>query len=69
MRNFNEFVGYQKWKEDHQLRRQWKKDTASEGNAATHQVGGQQNQEKLWIQNLGVENSFFTVKIEGLYIE
>ena len=40
-----------------------------EGNAATHQVGGQQNQEKLWIQNLGVENSFFTVKIEGLYIE
>ena len=28
MRDFNEFVGYQKWKEDHQLRSQWKKDTA-----------------------------------------
>jgi len=40
-----------------------------EGNAAAHQVGGQQNQERLWIQNLGVENSLFTVKIEGLYIE
>lgn len=39
------------------------------GNAAAYQVGDQQNQERLWDSKSGVENSLFTAKIEGLYIE
>lgn len=48
MRDFNEFVGYQKWKEDHQLRSQWKEHGCpGYKKYASYQVGDQQNQERL----------------------